>query len=157
MSESKYSKYVVTERRLDSRDAALPLGVDPESVTNTPSHRKILSLDDRVLKGSSYCETVWMWPGGEGVYPETAEPSSHAHEYDETIGFFGTDYADPYDLGGEIEFWIEGEKHILTRSCLIFLPKGTYHCPLVIHKVERPIFHFSTGPGSAYIQEMAER
>ena len=52
MSESEFAKYIVTERRLDSRDAALPPGVDPESVTNTPSHRKILGLDDLVLKGS---------------------------------------------------------------------------------------------------------
>ena len=155
MSESKYSKYIITDRRPDSRDAALPLGVDPESITNTPSHRKIFGLDDRVLKGAMYTEVVWMWPGGDGVYPETAEPYSHAHDYDETLGFFGTDCADPYDLGGEIEFWIEDEKFLLTKSCLIFMPRGTHHCPLVIHRVDRPIFHFSGGPGGAYAQEVA--
>ncbi len=153
MVGSQYGKYIVSERRLDSRDAALPPGVDPESVSNTPSHRKILSLDDYVLKGSMYTETVWMWPGREGVYPETAESGSHCHEYDEVLGFFGTDFEDPYALHGEIEFWIEDEKFMLSRSCLIFLPKGTYHCPLIIHRVERPIFHFSCGPGSAYAQE----
>jgi len=155
MSESKYGKYIITERRLDSRDAALPPGVDPESVTNTPTHRKILSLDDVVLKGSMYTETVWMWPGGSDIYPETAEPYSHAHDYDETLGFFGTDYSDPYDLGGEIEFWIEDEKHTITKSCLIFIPKGVHHCPFVIHRVDRPIFHFSGGPGTDYVQEVA--
>jgi hypothetical protein len=97
-----------------------------------------------------------MWPGASDVYPETAERASHAHDHDETLGFFGTDFDDPYDLGGEIELWIEDEKFLLTRSCLIFIPKGTYHCPLVIHRVDRPIFHFSTGPGSAYAQEMTE-
>lgn len=153
MAEPKNSKYIITERRLDSRDAALPPGVDPESVTNTPSHRKILSLDHVVLEGATYTEAVWMWPGGSDVYPETAESSSHAHDYDETIAFFGTDFDNPYELNGEIEFWIEDEKFILTKSCLIFLPKGTSHCPLVIHKVERPIFHFSAGPGSSYAQE----
>jgi hypothetical protein len=157
MTESKYGKYVLTERRRDSRDAALPPGVDPASVTNTQSHRKILSLDDVVLKGSPYTECVWMWPAGGDVYPETAEAISHAHEYDETLGFFGTDFADPYELNGEIEFWIEDEKFLLTRSSLIFIPKGVYHCPLVIHKVEKPIFHFSGGPGSAYAQEIAKK
>ena len=153
MAESKYSKYVITERMLDSRDAALPSGVDPESVTNTPSHRKILSLDDHVLKGSLYTEAVWMWPGGTDVYPETAEPAAHAHSYDEVLGWFGTDFKDPYGLGGEIEFWLEDEKFLLTKSCLIFVPKGMRHCPLVIHKVERPIFHFSSGPGDVYVQD----
>lgn len=155
MAESKHARYIVSERRRDSRDAALPPGVDPESVTNTPSHRKILSLDDFVLPGSMYTETVWMWPGGSEVYPELAEPNSHAHEYDEVLGFFGTDFADPYALHGEIEFWIEDEKFILTRSCLIFIPRGTYHCPFVVHRVDRPIFHFSSGPGTAYTQERA--
>jgi len=156
MSESEYAKYVITERRFDSRDAALPSGVDPESLSNTRSHRKIMSLDDVVLEGSCYTEAVWMWPAGSDVYPETAEPCSHAHDYDETLGFFGTDFDDPYELHGEIELWIGDEKFMLTRSCLIFIPKGTYHCPLVIHRVDRPIFHFSTGPGGAYAQEVSE-
>ncbi|MCE5254579.1 MAG: hypothetical protein LLG45_10320 [Actinomycetia bacterium] len=157
MSGSKYGKYIVSERRFDSRDAALPPGTDPESVTNTRSHRKLLGLDDLVLKGASYTEAVWMWTGGDDVYPEIAEPASHAHEYDETLGFFGTDFEDPYELNGEIEFWIEDEKFLLTRSCLIFIPRGTYHCPLVIRRVERPIFHFSGGPGGAYVQEVADK
>ena len=156
MSESKYGKYIITERKFDSRDAALPAGVDPASLTDTPSHLKLMSLDDVVLKGAMYCETVWMWPGGSDVYPETPEPYSHAHDYDETLGFFGTDWQNPYELGGEIEFWIEDEKFLLTRTSLIFIPKGVHHCPLVIHRVDRPIFHFSSGPGGAYVQERAD-
>ena len=116
MAESKYSKYIISERRFDSRDAALPPGVDPESVSNTASHRKILSLDDMVLKGSSYAETVWMWPGGSDVYPETAESKSHAHDHDETLGF-GTDFENPYELNGEIEFWIRMRSQLDKAAC----------------------------------------
>ncbi len=157
MTESKHSRYVLTELRRDSRDASLPPGIDPAAVSNTKSHRKMLSLDDSVLKGSFYTEAVWIWPGGADVYPETAEPNSHAHGYDETIAFFGTDFGNPNDLCGEIEFWIEDEKFLLTRSCLIFVPKGMYHCPLVIHRVDKPIFHFASGPGSLYAQETAKK
>ena len=157
MTESKYSKYVLTELRRDSRDAALPPGIDPAVVTNTKSHTKVLSLDDTVLKGSFYTEAVWIWPGSTDIYPETAEPNAHAHDYDETIAFFGTDFKNPNDLCGEIEFWMEDDKFMLTRSCLIFVPKGMYHCPLVIHKVEKPIFHFATGPGLLYTQETAKK
>ena len=156
MPGADHSKYIITERMRDSRDAALPAGVDPASVTDTKTHRKILSLDDYVLEGSMYTEAVWMWPGGSDVYPETAEPESHAHDYDEILGFFGTDFNDPYDLGGEIELWLEDEKFLLTKTCLIFVPKGMHHCPLVIRRVDRPIFHFSSGPGGAYVQEVAE-
>jgi hypothetical protein len=116
-----------------------------------------MSLDDVVLKGAMYCETVWMWPGGSDVYPETPEPYSHAHDHDEIVAFFGTDWENPYELHGEIEFWIEDEKFMITKSCLIFIPKGMHHCPFIVHKVERPIFHFSTGPGGAYRQEVAEQ
>jgi hypothetical protein len=156
MPESDHSKYIITERRRDSRDAVMPPGVDPASITDTKSHFKLMSLDDHVLKGSLYTEVVWMWPGGSDVYPETAEPAPHAHEYDEVLGFFGSDFDAPYDLGGVIEFWLEDEKFLLTKSCLIFVPKGMYHCPLVIREVRRPIFHFSSGPGGTYVQETAE-
>ena len=131
--------------------------IDPTVVSNTPSHTKMLSLDDSVLKGSFYTEAVWIWPGGNDIYPETAEPNAHAHDYDETIAFFGTDFKNPNDLCGEIELWMEDEKFMLTRSCLIFVPKGMYHCPLVIHKVEKAIFHFATGPGKLYTQEIAKK
>jgi hypothetical protein len=152
MTESGHSKYVRTELSRDSRDASLPPGIDPAVVSDTKSHKKLLSLDDIVLKGSFYTEAVWIWPGSD-IYPETAEPSAHAHDYDETIAFFGTDFKYPNDLCGEIEFWMEDEKFLLTRSCLIFVPKGMYHCPLVIRRVDKPIFHFATGPGPVYMQE----
>lgn len=154
---SKYSRYIVTELKRDSRDATLPPGLDPAVVTDTISHKKILSLDDVVLKGSFYTESVWMWPGEPGTYPEIAEPNAHAHDYDETIGFFGTDFKNPNSLNGEIELWIEDEKFMLTKSCLIFIPKGTYHCPLCIHRVDKPIFHFATSPGPLYTQTVRQK
>ncbi len=149
---SKYSQYILTDLKRDSRDATLPPDIDPADISDTKSHRKVLSLDDMVIKGSFYTEAVWIWPGGPDIYPETAEPNSHAHDYDETVAFFGTDFKNPNDLCGEIEFWIEDEKFILTKSCLIYLPKRTFHCPLVIRRVDRPIFHFATGPGAVYNQ-----
>jgi hypothetical protein len=155
MAESTHAKYVLTELQRDSRDAGLPPGIDPAVISNTKSHRKVLSLDDTVLKGSFYVESVWIWPGGPDVYPETAEPNAHAHEYDETIAFFGTDFNNSNDLCGEIEIWMESEQLILTRSCLIFVPKGMYHCPLVIRRVDKPIFHFATGSGPVYQQDVA--
>jgi hypothetical protein len=56
----------------------------------------------------------------------------------------------PHDLCGEIELWLGDEKHILTKSCMVFIPKGLKHCPLVFRRVDRPIFHFSAGPARAY-------
>jgi hypothetical protein len=80
--------------------------------------------------------------------PEGGGP--HTHDADEIIGFFGNNPQDPYDLGGEIEFWLEDEKHILTKSCLIFVPRGMKHCPLILRRVDRPIFHFTTVTSGQY-------
>ena len=153
MSAAKYSKYVITELKPDSRDLTLQPNADADAMAaSMRSHTKLLSLDDRVLSGAFYVESVWIWPG-EDLYPETAEPNAHAHEYNEVITFFGTDYSNPNALCGEIEIWLEDEKFILTRSTMIFVPKGMNHCPLVIRKVERPIFHFAAGTGGMYVQK----
>jgi hypothetical protein len=76
---------------------------------------------------------------------------AHTHEQDEIIGFVGTDVKNPQDLKGEIELWMEDEKHILTKSCLVFVPKGFKHCPLTLVRADAPIVHFSVlSGGGAY-------
>ena len=57
---------------------------------------------------------------------------------------------DPYDLGGKIEFSLNGEKHLLTRSTMIFVPAGMPHNPMRILRVDRPIFHFSVVMSGLY-------
>ena len=66
----------------------------------------------------------------------------HCHEGNEILGFLGSNPDDPSDLCGEVEIYIEGEKHILTKSTYIYLPAGIKHVPLYINRVDRPIFHF---------------
>jgi hypothetical protein len=48
---------------------------------------------------------------------------------------------------------MEDEKHILTRTSLIFVPARMKHCPLILRRVDRPIFHFTTVPGGRYIKD----
>jgi hypothetical protein len=131
MAASKYGKYIVT-------DLKAPFPADYAARYATWATR-ILYLDDKVVEGASQMNCSWYFkPSGE-TYNE-----GHIHDTDEIIGFFGCDPQDPHDLGGEIEFWIEDEKHLLTKSCLIFMPRGLKHCPLIMKRVDRPIFHFST-------------
>jgi hypothetical protein len=68
---------------------------------------------------------------------------SHKHESNEIVAFYGTNPDDPTDLGGEVIFYLDGEKHVLTKSTMMFIPAGMEHAPLVIRRVDRPIFHFS--------------
>ena len=50
------------------------------------------------------------------------------------------------------EFWFEDEKHLITNSCAIYIPKGIWHAPLIYRRIDRPIFVFSTAPVPKYTQ-----
>jgi len=142
MAESKHGKYIITKTK---SDLTLP-DFRREALKTAPNTRTpMIYLDDEVLKGAFYVECVWFWKG-----MEKPEVEAHTHNFDEVITFFGTNPNDPQDLCGEVEIWLEDEKHILTKSCLIFVPKGMKHCPLHIKRVDRPIFHFTAGPAKSY-------
>ncbi len=106
-----------------------------------------------MVPGAFYVETVWAYPtkpdDPPDKYPQTIS-NPHTHDYDEVLSFFGTNFNDPHDLGGEVDFWLGGEKQIITKSAIVFIPKGLQHCPLIYRKVNSPIFIFSTGPGQMY-------
>ena len=40
---------------------------------------------------------------------------------------------------------VEDERHLITKSCIVFIPAGIHHCPMNFLKVDRPVFHLSTG------------
>lgn len=105
---------------------------------------RVLYLDDEVIKGAFYVATSWFWKAtGPG-------PQAHVHDFDEVLAFFGTNPDDVHDLGGEVELWIDGEKHLMHESFMAYIPGGLVHCPLQVTRLERPIFHFSTGPKGMY-------
>ena len=108
--------------------------------------RRILWMDSSVVEGAFQMNTAWYFavPEKDPVFEE------HVHEYDEMIGFYGSNPDDPYDLGAEMEVTIDGEVHFLTRTTLLFIPAGLPHMPLSIKRVERPVFHFSVVMNAEY-------
>lgn len=142
MENSKYSKYIVTDLKM--------------SRNTTPEYealyagwaKRTLWMDDDVVPGAFQMNCSWYFRPPD---IKTKESVPHLHDNDEIIGFFGGDPEQPYDLGAEIEFWLEDEMHILTTSALIFVPKGMKHCPLIFRRVDRPVFHFSVLTSSHYI------
>lgn len=142
MDTTKYGKYIVSDdngrpqhdkRENEEFSAALPHISVP-----------VAYLDDNVVKGSFYAECIWFHTASDAV----VEP--HTHDFDEILAFFGSNPEDYHDLGGEVELWLGDEKHILTKSCMVFIPKGLQHNPLIFRRIDRPIFHFSTGPSRDY-------
>ena len=137
---SKYGRYIVQDLKTKR--------FTPEFAAKYATFAtRILWMDSNIVEGAFQMNCSWYLAPNP---PDMPERFSHTHETDEIIGFFGSNHNDPYDLGGEIEFWIEDEQHILTSTSMIFIPAGLAHCPLVIHRVDRPIFHFSTVASGQY-------
>ena len=149
MSESKYGKYIVTNYLSDEEKIARGRTPDKRQ-EGVPFSNGLLWLDEKIVKGAFYMEVVLLEPGSKST-GEWVKP--HTHETDEIIGFVGTTVKDPHSLNGEIELWLDDEKHEITKSCLVFVPKGLKHCPLIINRVETPIVHFSVLTGSQYLWE----
>lgn len=143
MAKTKYGKYILTRPQ-----AWVPPGdLDANNEMPPPDKRsQVLYIDARFVKGASlFAECNWIWPGS---YTATTLP--HSHDFDELMAYIGSNPEDTSDLCGEIELWLGDEKHILTKTCLVFIPKGLEHGPLVFKRVDRPIFNFATGATTTY-------
>jgi hypothetical protein len=105
-------------------------------------------LDEKKVSGIPFfTDCAWVWPKPGDI---VMEGKAHTHDFDEIITVFGTNPDDPRDLCGEVEFWLEDEKHIIKNSCIIYVPKGTKHCPIIFKNVQRPIFHYIVGDAGQY-------
>lgn len=136
---TKYGKYVITELKPKEGQGHW------EPKYRGDELKSMLYLSEDVIKGAFYVEAAWFFPGMviQDDSQDTIKP--HAHDYDEVQALFGTNLEDPYDLGGELEFWIDDEKQVINKSCLIFLPKGLRHGPIYWRRMDRPVFHFVAG------------
>jgi hypothetical protein len=173
MATSKYGKYICTELK---KNVPLPVYREWERDMIGDGlwdgyHRgleHVVWTDSEVMPGSFYSEMVWQWPGtwpnqrprpkltpqqqieaakkpgGQGVPP-------HAHPFAELLSFFGTDFDHPEELNGEVEFWLEDEKYVFTKSFVVYIPANVTHCPLKVHRMDKPFFHYTIGPGNMYV------
>ena len=115
-----------------------------------------LWIDSNCVPGAFQMNTCFWTVANKELLmrnPDSPVVKGHSHPSAEILGFVGTDPDDPLDLGGEVEFWVEDEPHIVTRSTMVFLPPNVHHCPLFTLSVRdpgRPIFHFSVVMNEVY-------
>jgi hypothetical protein len=157
MAAKKYAHLIVTE---DVR----PQGPPPAGfMKRMEDQRKagdyldsfhMLSLNDKIARGALYYDAVWMTGlhGTRGVQVEV----QHSHDFDEVIGFFGGNLENPRDLNSEIELWLEDEQYFITKSALIFVPKGMAHLPLYFRRIGSPVLFFTCGNGTAYTRNSGQ-
>ncbi len=152
MSESRYARYVIDRDMMPPEPAAMAQAMAEQARSGRTLDRTLLlGIQDSILKGAFFvgCEILWQLTGNGPVSIEL----THSHDFDEIIGFAGTNRNHPRELGGEIEFNFDGEPLILTRTCLIFIPRGIPHCPVMLKRIDTPIFMFEAGNDSNYIKK----
>jgi hypothetical protein len=140
MAKTKYSKYFLTDVKMPSQNT------EAEAEYAKFATRMTL-LDGNIIEGAFHFGLSWYYKSPNKPLP------AHTHDFPEILGFYGSDPYNPRDLGAEVEFWMEDEKHILTESFLVFVPAGMKHCPLKINRIDRPIFHFGGSPAHEYVKK----
>jgi hypothetical protein len=125
MVETKYSKYLLAEPGL-RRKAFNPKIVKPKAVLQSGTHFNAGNI--------TICwECVSQ--------PMVMDPIPHSHDYDEYLSWMGGNAEDVFDFDAEIDIFLgeEGEKHIINKSTVLYLPAGLVHCPINYKRIGKPI------------------
>jgi hypothetical protein len=166
-------KYVTAELK---KDIVLPWGAPgairaPFKKGKTRMMEHAIWLDGEVGTGTFYAECLWLFPD-KMICKEEKEamaqaakmikpgmkvgPQPHNHPFDELFAFFGTNFDNPHDLGGELRFDLEDQTINFDKSCTVYIPNGMKHCPLGFNRIEKPMFHFSLAPSPTYDRTILE-
>jgi hypothetical protein len=121
MTATKYGQYV---KKLAFRD-------------NEPGfYRQVTTLDGATLGLDAYIEYGAYWAAGS-MGNELYTP--HTHDFDQVMLWLGADANDMGELGAEVELCLgeEGEKHMITTSTAVAVPKGMPHFPATITRMDK--------------------
>ncbi len=120
MTESKYSHLVMTEPRGQiERDGKIVF----DGIFGKPEELKAsLQLLYSIVS-----------------IPHVNEATPHYHEFPIVLGFIGANPKDMYDFDAEIEFYLGGEKQVITKTSIVTVPPRLAHCPLIFKRIGKPV------------------
>lgn len=144
MAENKYDRYFKTYQ------------AKPEDVEN--GRTGIARVDQSTFEGCNFYWVHWN-------LPKTTERSAdiaavghppHIHKTAEILMLIGTDPNNPEDLGAEVELQMgsEREKHIMTRSTVVYIPPNMIHCPYIIRRTDRPWIFVEINQGPVHTEKL---
>jgi len=136
MAGSKYGRYIVTEPLEIPKDIE-----DVRERRHAESNYSIAYADGKIIQGASM-STGGFWKLPLYEVSDIGIKEAHTHPFDEVLAYFGSNPGDPHDLGGEIELWLEDEKFLMSKSFIAYIPAGMRHGPLILRRIDRPIFHY---------------
>ena len=141
MSSLKYSKYLVQKPRIMHMAHH-----DLEKVTGRTWPQRVYMSNEIVPGCPFFIDIGWIY---EMPHPNPAL-GEHSHSGDEVVIQIGTDYRNPEDLGGEMEFVLGGETLTMNKTGAIYIPKGVKHGPFISKRVDRPRIEMSITLGGFY-------
>ncbi len=102
-----------------------------------------------VAGADHYVEAGWIL----GMPDPNPHIFEHTHDYDEIVLHIGTDPNDGEELGGEIEFMLDGQPLTINKTSSVFVPKGMKHGPLTWKSFTRPHLEMTIMIGAGSLAE----
>jgi len=134
MARTRYGQYI---KKLVFRDDA-------------PGYfRQVATLDGEDLGLDAHIEfVVYRAAGSMGAAPYTP----HVHDFDQVMLWLGADPADMGELGAEVELCLgkEGEKHMITTTTAVAVPRGMPHFPAGITRMDKRFIFFTVSCAPVY-------
>lgn len=141
MAETKYGKYIY---KYDS-EFQHPLGP------------MLARMDNNTFTGCQFYMVHWIMPGTDNHFedrPYAGHPP-HIHRDAELLFHIGTDPDNPMDLGGEAILYLgpELEKHVITESCVVWIPPNFIHAPWRPINTKRPWIFIEINQGPLHTEK----
>lgn len=80
------------------------------------------------------------------------EEVPHYHEFPIILTFAGITPGNIYDFDAEIEFYLGGEKQVITTASVVPVPAKMVHCPLIFKRVGKPLAFFEVHLTDKYVR-----
>jgi hypothetical protein len=77
----------------------------------------------------------------------------HTHDYDEIVIHMGVDPDNREELGGEIEFMVDGQPLTINKTSAVWVPKGIKHGPLTWKRFDKPHIEMTIMVGAGTLAE----
>ena len=138
-----YEKYLVR------KPAYEVIAGTPVKNRQGPSSMTFMSRN-LVPESNAYVEGGWVW----GMPDPNPHIFEHVHrDFEELVLHFGIDYEHPEELGAEIEFSLGGQRLLVDKTSMVFVPKSIKHGPLVWKKYSSPHLEMAIIPGAGSLAE----
>jgi hypothetical protein len=144
MADTKYGEYFKTYE------------AKPEDIER--GRTGIARVDRDSFEGCNFYWVHWNLPRPGGKSPDMAIVGHppHIHKSAEILMLIGTDPENPTDLGAEVELQMgpEREKHVMTKSTVVYIPPNMIHCPYIIKRTDRPWIFVEINQGPVHTEKL---